>query len=255
MKQFLTVLLFVVGAVGLWFGSLWLADRVSDATLDRLERAATLVGLIGSSLAVGTAFAGFYRRRDIARFVRRARGGEFPAAGEEIAEYRDRADALVIPVSRKEQPLWLIYHLKPKFVSFLYTDRSRETAAEIAAQYSREMTFLPDAQQIRGGIHALQDPNDLHETRALAGLYLDQLLGKGISRSRILVDATGGTVAMSLGCFQAAEQRRIASIYLKGREEVTAGGWKEMYIQNPHLPEAGQPIYLSRPAAEPGEPA
>jgi hypothetical protein len=89
------------------------------------------------------------------------------------------------------------------------------------------------------------------DPQSLAGLYLDQLLGKGVRRSRILVDATGGTVAMSLGCFQAAEQRRVTSTYLKGREEATVGGWKEMHIQNPHLPEAGQPIYLSRPGAEP----
>lgn len=254
-SSFYTALLFVVGAAGLAWLGLEAADLVSEKALTKIDRAATLVGYLGSCLAAGAAAASWYRRHDIARFLRRERAPEFPAAGERLAEYRERADALVLPVSHRTQPEWLICQLKPKFVALLYTERSRGLAAQLAEDYSRVATFCPSTEEIRLGTHELSSPDDLPASKALVGQFLEQLTAKGIPRSRILVDTTGGKVPMSIGAFQAAEERQVASIYLRGKQpETNKAGFVDYWVKDPHAAEDGEVLYVSNPASAASNP-
>lgn len=59
----------------------------------------------------------------------------------------------------------------------------------------------------------------------------------GIPESEVFVDTTGGTVPMSIGAFQAAEERNLSSIYVIGKDKGKIKDWKKR--------QDGIPVYIS----------
>jgi hypothetical protein len=251
-KRLFTVLFLLAGAFAVGVVGLLLGARLPADAKEAIDRASSIIGFLTTCLAGGTALAGYYRRVDLARFFKRGRRAEYLEAGEPIVEFRERADALVIPVSHKTQPEWLIRQLKPKWVSLLYTERSKPEAISLVRDFgATDILFLPDENGIANDSHKVASPDDIRESKALVGFYLEQLLAKGVQRSKILVDTTGGKVPMSIGAFQAAEERKIATVYLKGtRPETNRAGSVDYWIKDPKDPSDGVLLYMSNPAAD-----
>jgi hypothetical protein len=218
----------IAGLVGvvLWF----IAPYVPEPAFQRLDRGATTSGFLLTCLTVALATIGWLGRQDLRRWLRRSHF-------ESVGAPEQQVTAVVIPVSRREQPEWLLHWLKPKFVSFLYTNQTRYIAAELAREFSDSIDFFPNAQQISDGICQLNNVDDPNESKHLVTEFLQQFLNNNISREQMFVDTTGGKVAMSIGAFQAAEVMDVSSIYIVG----TMDG----LIKNPKEQNHGRPVFMS----------
>ncbi len=158
----------------------------------------------------------------------------------------DKVQAMIIPVSRKEQPEWILYHLKPNRVKFLYTPKSHAVARELYEKFNsdvigRKIDEVPEVRKDNvgreitpGWIKNAFDPEEVYN-EVLA--MLDQLISDGYSKDNIFVDTTGGTVPMSIGAFMAAEEMGVSTVYVVA----TKPNGK---IEDPQKSEEGRAIYL-----------
>lgn len=202
----------------------WLGENLDQQLVLGLDRAGILLGYFLACLTSATGMVALLNSRAILRILKRLRGG-YVNTGLDFQVPVERIEAMVIPVSRKVQPEWIICHLQPKHVSFIYTadENSRNAALELATKYARAnddiphaVQFFPDEKAIRNGEHMVLDPDNPLKSKLLAKTYLRRFIENGISRQKIFVDTTGGKVPMSIGCFQAAEEMRVSSIYVRG---------------------------------------
>lgn len=209
---------------------------------DFLDKTGVVIGWLLSCLTVLFGVTAWVERAALRRWLF---GRQFARVGESVEDWERRVEALIIPVSpHRAQPEWLIRHLKPSHVSFLYTEASRAVAAELAGEFGSEtLEFSPTHHQILAGAQEIENPNDPNEVRRRTREFLERFQWLSISPGKIFVDTTAGKVPTSIGAFQAAEEVGVASIYLVG----TIDG----KIVDPTNREHGQPKYLSDPLASP----
>ncbi len=199
-----------------------------------MDKAGIVFGYLLSCISVSAAIYAYYNRSRIRRWFLR---NDFENLGEEFTVPQRQIEAIVIPVSRKEQPEWILRWLKPKKVALLYTERSKSDALDLTRDFSGEIEFLISEQDIQSDRYLLDDPFNPEKCYLLAKKFINLFLNDSIPSEQIFVDATGGTVPMSIGCFQAAEEMGVSSIYVIG----TDNG----FIKKPGLKEQGNPIFLS----------
>jgi len=201
------------------------------------DRAGIIFGYIVTCLSTAIAITAFISRNEIAGWISRlARRRQFEGLGTPFDPLREKVDAIVIPVSRAEQPEWIMRHLKPRFVGLVFTEKTRKVTEELmqtASTLGIEPIFGRES-LVRG----LSDPNDPARSRSIARTMIEGVLANGVLANRIFVDTTGGRVPMTIGLFQAAEEAGVSSIYLTGRE-------KDGRIINTRDPSEGRPIFIS----------
>lgn len=188
------------------------------------------------SIEVTLIFLAIKNWKSIYRWILKRKA--FTGTGEEFIFPKEKVRAIVIPVSRVEQPEWIIRHLEPEYVAFLYTEQSKNHAAELIKLFSDKVHFMHTLMEIEAGKDMIKDPNDPREAKVLTAKFLEYFKLNGIEEENIFVDTTGGKVPMSIGAFQAAEEMGVSSIYIVGR----ANG----LIKDPQIREQGYPIFLSK---------
>lgn len=214
-------------ALGQWFS----ADAVQ-----KIDNAGILLGWVLACASGPLAFLAWIRRQDIRRWLRRRR---FESVGEEFRVDKEKVTALVIPVSRPEQPRWLVRWLEPSFVSLLYTEASRTVAAQLADEFAgRGIHLFPERGSIASGQMEVSDPNEINQSRQVVLSFLNYYSFKGIPPGEIFVDTTGGKKPMSIGAFQAAEEAGVSSIYVVGR------GTRDEIV-DPEQRSHGFPVFIS----------
>jgi len=184
--------------------------------------------LAKGSLAAG--LVAYLKRDDIRRWLYRSR---FEPAGEPFEIDEEKVEAMVIPVSRREQPEWLLRWLNPKKVALICTERTKDTSREIEEKFGNKVVFYP--------AKVTKDPDDPDETRQEIKHCLSRFKAEGIHPTHIFVDTTGGKVPMSIGAFLAAEEEGVSSIYLVGKVERNG----VMIVDDPENREHGRPIFIS----------
>lgn len=201
-----------------------------DDWLERLDNAGIVLGYTLSSLIVAAYFSRKWLLADLLR-------PRFYKAGEEFPVKPDLVDALLIPVSRREQPEWLIRHLKPRYCALLCTAQSRGVALQLVQDFGETVHFLHGAEKIRAGHDMISNPDDPLQSKEIGKRCIQHFLADNLSPKRIFVDTTGGKVPMSIGLFQAAEENGVSSIYVVGTQDGL--------IKDPREPSHGSPVFMS----------
>ena len=239
---FPVTLAIVVGALAWWLG-----ETVSWVT--EADRAGILLGFPLACIAAGVGLTGLIYSREIRAWWVRSFARRDPRTGAPL-KMADQVEAIVLPVSRAEQPSWIIHHLRPRYVALRYSTESREIAFGIEEAFSDrveagELSFFPEVAEAERLGHRLVDVHDLRESKQLTELFVRHFRDAlGISRQRIFIDTTGGTKPMSLGAFQAAEEVRVSSIYVRGRA-ARPGSQDAQFILDPTDRAHGDPRYMS----------
>lgn len=211
----------------------------------RLDEAGIILGYVLACLAAGAAIAAFRFWRQLFRWLRRFREPGPEALWNRFTPIREHAQAMLIPLSNREQAEWILRHLKPERVSFLYTATSRDIAQTLASEFGpRGVVFNPSREQMERGELMLEDAHNAAEARRLVAYFLRRLRKDGFAPEKTIVDTTGGTKPMSIALFAAAEEAGVSSIYVLGTapKEGLPGS---QYITDPEKLDHGDPRFLS----------
>jgi len=222
----------------------WSWSHLAKTSQEFLDATSTTLGWLLSLVAIAAAVFSWHQRGEIRRFLRQLFAAkQFHQVGREIGEIREGPEGMVIPVGTNTILLrWILKHIQPQEVALVYTPESALAAEEVVQEFApKGIRFNPSAGEIHrrsGAVNAF----DIVSARDSVRAHLERFERRGLAKERILVDTTSGTVPMSLGCFQAAEEEDVASIYVLSRH----GG----RIEDPSDLDAGNPIYMSNPHAE-----
>jgi len=234
LNVFLIVLFFVIVALIPWYGM----SYFKDSFLIRLDQAGILLGYFLSCLSVALGSFAWLKRKDIKKWMTRKK---FASVGAPFDVPEEFVEAMVIPVSpRREQPEWILRWLKPKHVSFLYTDKSKLVAQKLVDEFSKaphSIDFYPNAKDIGSGKHMIETPDKPEVSKSQVQYFINRFIEKSIPVANIFVDTTAGTVPMSIGAFQTAEETGASSIYIVGT--------KDRKIENPKIRAHGDPKFMS----------
>lgn len=220
--------------VAIFLGFIVLTSFFPQSWIDSIDRAGILLGYMIASFSLAFGIYFFVRRTEIKRWFQRSR---YLNTGEDFEIKEEEFKGVVIPVSRREQPEWIIRHLKPRIVVLIYTEKSRDIALRLVEDYKSQCKFLVSKDDIEQGIDMLKNPDDPYETKELVRKHIRRLKAEGLEPSRIFVDTTGGKVPMSIGAFQAAEEEGVSSFYV-------VGTWNGL-IKDPRNRSHGRPIFMS----------
>lgn len=164
----------------------------------------------------------------------------FESTGDDFPFLDGKVEAIIIPVSRREQPEWIIKFVKPKYISFVYTNHpdSKKATKELIREYKNKIEFNLTEQDIEEKEkYMITKPDNPNTTKLTVKHFIKEYLNKGIEKHKIFVDTTGGKVTMSIGAFQAAEEMGVSSIYIVGKGDKG--------LIDPEIRDSGNPIYLS----------
>jgi hypothetical protein len=218
---------------------LMVGDWFSEGWIKSFDNASIVLGYIWTCLTIAIAVYAFFRRQRIAQWFKKS---HFHGTGEELDIIAAKVDAIVIPVSIREQPEWIIRCMKPSIVAFLYTERSRNVALALTEDFKEAAKFILSDEEIKRGEHLIKNPDDPLETKEKAKIFIRRFKAENYQANRIFVDTTGGKVPMSIGAFQAAEEEGVSSIYVVGGYEDAVKG---MIIKDPTNCSHGKPIFIS----------
>ena len=231
---FLGIIGFFVVALIPWFSLCY----ISETFIVKLDQAGILLGYFLSCLSVVIGVYAWIRRKDIKKWFSRSK---FQNVGEPFDVPEKNVEAIIIPVSpHKEQPEWILRWLKPKHVSFLYSAKSQATAEELANEFSRppfNIEFYPNAKDIELGKYMIENVDKPELSKIQVQMFIARLIDMGIAANKIFIDTTAGTVPMSIGAFQMAEEMGISSIYVVGTQD--------RFIKNPKKRAHGNPVFIS----------
>jgi len=236
----------LVVATAVWLLSMGITARMDKDLVELLDRAGILLGLILAGLAAAGGLLAIVQKTRLTTYLQNlARRREYANVRAATEGLRTEFEAVVLPVSNREVPEWILTHLRPRIAALLYTEQSEATALGLLRQFGDQVDFIvtaTDIEQVRG--FRLENPNEVEESRKLVRFYLEEIQKRGIEPRKIVVDTTGGKVPMSLGAFQAAEQVGAASMYVVGKQV-----FKERpgFIVTPEDIAAGEVIMMNRP--------
>ncbi len=234
MKRILIAFIFAVG-IG-WGVYQGVNSLMPEDTILGWDRAGIILGYAVTCLTVGTAVTAAFSLGKIKEWIRRViTRRRFEGLGTPFDPIKEKVNAIIIPVSRKEQPEWIMRHLKPRYMGLVFTEKTRKDA-EDHMQTARTLGIEPIS-GTEGLERGLSDSSDPARNREIARLMIDTAISQGVPPSQIFVDTTGGTVPMSIGLFQAAEEAGVSTIYVEG----TVNG----IIKDPLNPAHGRPIFIS----------
>ncbi|MBI5142692.1 MAG: hypothetical protein HZA20_10980 [Nitrospirae bacterium] len=223
------LVIILLGGLSVYVGSL-----IPDGMLKKIENAGIILGYAFTIIPIGFALVAWFSKKQLRSFFHSnyftGLGTPFPLGSKQI-------DGLLIPVSREEVPKWLLCHLRPKHVAFIYTVKTAEIVKKLIDEFSKDIKFYQIVSGSPSGEDVV-DPYDLPGIKTMAAKWIRRLEAEGLSLDTIYADTTGGTVPMSLGVFQAAEESGISSIYVIGKHE---GG----RILKPEVSDEGKPILIS----------
>ncbi len=215
--------------------------KTPSSWLSRLDAASIILGYIVATISLAVATVAYFKRKDLSKIFRKwFRRAQFENVGKPFEVSEEIVTAVIIPVSRQEQPEWILRHLKPKFASLIYSDMSKQTAMDLVEQFSKSpfnVQFFPERNEIKDEMFLISNPDKADETRVIVKHYIERYLEKGIASDQIFVDTTGGKVPWSIGAFQAAEEENVSSIYIIGTQD----GW----IIDPKIRHHGDPVFMS----------
>jgi len=218
-----------------------LSLKTPSSWLLRLDAAGVILGYIVATISLAIGIVAYLKRKDLSKIFRKwFRRGQFENVGTPFEVSEEIVTAVIIPVSRQEQPEWILRHLKPKYVSLIYSEMSKEIAMNLIEQFSKSpfnVKFFPEKSEIKDEMFLISNPDKADETRVIVKHYIERYLEKGIASDQIFVDTTGGKVPWSIGAFQAAEEENVSSIYIIG----TIDGW----IKDPKIRHHGNPVFMS----------
>ena len=238
MKTLGSILLFSFASVTVFVFFGFLANRVIPADIIlKLDNAGILLGYFLACFSLGVGAVALVRRQDIGHRLRQwLRRSRFESVG---AQFDGNVTAVVIPVSRVEQPEWIIRWLQPKHVAFLYTalPDSKKAVLDIEERFP-QVKFFPNKEMVAREEFIIKDADDPSESKERAHFFLEHFLQLGIPRDEIFVDSTGGKVPMSIGAFQAAEELNVSTIYVVGKDNGR--------ITKPDRREHGDARYISK---------
>jgi len=203
-------------------------DLLSIITL--VDYAGIVLSYLISCFTISALVVGYIRRYDIKRWFFRSR---FVATGESFPIDEEGVEAVVIPVSRMEQPSWILRWFKPKAAALIYTEKTKFIAERLRERFNH-VDFVPT--------DIIKNPDDPSETKEEVKLCISRFKSKGIPLQKIFVDTTGGKVPMSIGAFLAAEEEGVSTIYLVGGKTDRYGN---KIIKDPDNPKDGYPIFIS----------
>lgn len=238
---------------GLWVFALGLAFLVifllislfvSEPWIDRVDAAGILLGYLVTAFAAAAGLLSVPFWKEVLAWLRRREEVRYTELGTDVFLSAGRIEAIVIPVSRYEQPAWIIQQLEPQEVALLYTSRSRDNALRLAEELGSRVVFRPSREEIERTEMMLDRAHDPEAARRQVARFISVFERQGISKSRIFVDTTGGTAPMSIGAFMAAEEAGVSSIYVLGtqpKEDNPA----PIHIVDPLDPSHGLPRFLS----------
>lgn len=199
-----------------------------------LDRAGIVFGYLVTCISVAIAIYATLNQNKIKEWFKLH---EFENLGEDFDVPVDQIKAMIIPVSRYQQPEWILRWLKPQKVIFIYTNEKREHALKLTEEFKEQIEFYLNSEDITSGKYILENHFDPEQSYLLVKKFIQKLIDKGIPKKNIFADATGGTTPMSVGCFQAAEEMGVSTLYVIGK--------KNGHIKNPEKKEQGEPIFLS----------
>lgn len=230
------VVLIIFLMLTLAFLGLWGASTLYCRWVEQLTFANTVVGYLWYCATIALALVVWMKRFEIRRWFRKT---HFEHVGELFDVREENVTAVVIPVSRREQPEWIIRWLRPRYIALLYTEKTMLEAKNLLLDFSSDdMQFIPNQMSIDNKEYMLDNPDDPKEARRLAKIFIQQFIAKGVPLRQIFVDTTGGKVPMSIGAFQAAEEMNVSSVYI-------SGNLPNGHIEDPKIREQGRPIFIS----------
>src|SRR6266496_2237576 len=110
--QFYFVILVI--SVIIFGGSCFLGTVISESTLKMVNNGGIVPSLLVNSVTIAVVCYVIANKARILAWFKRV---EFINTGEVFSA---KVEAVIIPVSRRQQPEWIILHLKPKVVALLY---------------------------------------------------------------------------------------------------------------------------------------
>jgi hypothetical protein len=124
----------------------------------------------------------------------------------------------------------VLEQLKPEFVGFLGTPETDES--NMVGNLCSVLRL--QKAQCKSEVWELAE---IEEGKIKTGMVIDWMLKQGLGKREIVLDLTGGTVAMSVAAFMAAEERRIDCQYIysefhKIKKELIPGSQKPILITN-----------------------
>lgn len=234
------ILAFMVIFISVFFILFFLSEYFHDllhGLSEKIHSLTILVEYLKTSIELTLIIIAVKNWKPIYRWILGKR--EFRGTGEEFTFPKDKVKAIIVPVSRTEQPEWIIRHLEPKYVAFLYTEQKKNHAIKLIKLFSEKIHFVNTLKEIEQGQNMLSNPDNPNEAKEIVKKFIERFIAQGIKEENIFVDTTGGKVPMSIGAFQAAEEMGVSSIYIVGKGN-------DGTIKEPSLREQGYPIFLSR---------
>jgi len=194
---------------------------------------------VKTSLEIAILILTIIHWKPIWKFIRRYSPPHYESTGDAFPFLDGKVEAIIIPVSRKEQPEWIIRYIKPKYVSFVYTNLgvSKNATKELIKEYKDSIKFNLTEEDVDQEKFMITDADDPKHTKRRVKNFIEEYLNKGIEKHKIFVDTTGGKVTMSIGAFQAAEETEVSSIYIVGKGDKG--------LIDPEVRDSGYPIYLN----------
>jgi len=125
-------------------------------------------------------------------------------------------------------PRWVFHELKPELVGFLGTPETDKM--NIPTRLAADFGLAPDQWKSESWV-----PAEATEGKIKSRLVIDWMRGKGLDRSDIVVDITGGLVPFSVVAFVSAEERQVDAQYIlsefdKARNQVLAGSQRGLLL-------------------------
>jgi CRISPR-associated protein (Cas_Cas02710) len=123
----------------------------------------------------------------------------------------------------------VLEQLKPEVIGFLGTPKTDEanTVGNLCSGLSLQKTQCKSE---------VWEPAEIEEGKIKTGMVIDWMLKQGLGKREIVLDLTGGTVAMSVAAFMAAEERRIDCQYIYSEFDK---------IKNQFIPGSQKPILIT----------
>ena len=123
----------------------YIGSAIPEEYIKYLDNAGIVLGYLISVLTVGAVVVAVVKKEQIKQWFKKP---EFKGTGEKFRVPSEKVVAMIIPVSRREQPEWLLRHLRPNYVGLIYTEMSKNTALQLTEEFQQYCKFIPSKDEI-----------------------------------------------------------------------------------------------------------